>query len=213
MIIGTGETSELTARALADSGARPPVRRHPSPRPRGQPRPPVRRLCVAFDELPEALAKADIVVAATASPHLLLEARELSEVMDAPGQPPPAADRPRRPARHRRRSGGDRRRVAARHRRPRGGDRAQPAGPPRPRRPSRQRGSSRRRSSTSRRGLARSRCCRRSPRCATKSTEIAEQIVRENRGKWESASPRDLERIDAIARASSTDCCTTRRRG
>ena len=33
------------------------------------------------------------------------------------------------------------------------------------------------------------------------ATEIAEQVVRENSGKWESASPRDLERIDALARA------------
>ena len=30
---------------------------------------------------------------------------------------------------------------------------------------------------------------------------IAEQVVAENAGKWESASPRDLERIDAVARA------------
>ena len=33
------------------------------------------------------------------------------------------------------------------------------------------------------------------------ATEIAEQVVRENAGKWESASPRDLERVDALARA------------
>jgi glutamyl-tRNA reductase len=33
------------------------------------------------------------------------------------------------------------------------------------------------------------------------ATAIAEQVVRENSGKWESASPRDLERIDALARA------------
>jgi glutamyl-tRNA reductase len=35
----------------------------------------------------------------------------------------------------------------------------------------------------------------------THGTAIAEQVVRENSGKWESASPRDLERIDALARA------------
>ena len=33
------------------------------------------------------------------------------------------------------------------------------------------------------------------------ATEIAEQVVRENDGKWETASPRDLERVDALARA------------
>jgi len=30
---------------------------------------------------------------------------------------------------------------------------------------------------------------------------IAEQVLNENEGKWESVSPRDLERIDALARA------------
>ena len=34
-----------------------------------------------------------------------------------------------------------------------------------------------------------------------RATTIAEQILRENEGKWESASPRDLERVDAVARA------------
>jgi glutamyl-tRNA reductase len=34
-----------------------------------------------------------------------------------------------------------------------------------------------------------------------RATEIAEQVVHENDGKWESASPRDRERVEAIARA------------
>jgi glutamyl-tRNA reductase len=34
-----------------------------------------------------------------------------------------------------------------------------------------------------------------------RATEIAEQVVRENDGKWESASARDLQRVDALARA------------
>ena len=33
------------------------------------------------------------------------------------------------------------------------------------------------------------------------ATEIAQDVVRENEGRWESASARDLERVDAIARA------------
>jgi glutamyl-tRNA reductase len=33
------------------------------------------------------------------------------------------------------------------------------------------------------------------------ATEIAEQVLRDNAGKWESASERDLERVDALARA------------
>ena len=51
-----------------------------------------------LDELPEALLTADIVVAATASPHLLLEVRELADVMRAREGAAAAADRPRRPA-------------------------------------------------------------------------------------------------------------------
>ncbi len=82
VIIGTGETSELAARALADSGAQPvfvATRRRDraislATRYNGS--------SVPFDELPEALLAADIVVAATASPHLLLEVAELAEVME-----------------------------------------------------------------------------------------------------------------------------------
>ena len=33
------------------------------------------------------------------------------------------------------------------------------------------------------------------------ATDIAEQVLRENAGKWESASDKDLERVDAVARA------------
>jgi glutamyl-tRNA reductase len=81
VIVGTGETSELTARALADSGGRPTF---VASRRRDRAISLARRYSgtsVSFDELPTALETADIVVAATASPHLLLEARELAEVM------------------------------------------------------------------------------------------------------------------------------------
>jgi len=81
VIIGTGETSELTARALADSGAHPVF---VATRRRDRALSLARRFggeTVSFDELPGALARADIVVAATASPHLLLETSELAEVM------------------------------------------------------------------------------------------------------------------------------------
>ncbi len=82
VILGTGETSELTARALADSGGRTVfVANRRRDRAIGL----ARRYggtSVTFDQLPQALGRADIVVAATASPHLLLEARELAEVME-----------------------------------------------------------------------------------------------------------------------------------
>jgi glutamyl-tRNA reductase len=81
VIVGTGETSELAARALADSGVRTVFVAN---RRRDRALSLARRYrgsAVNFDELPRALAQADIVVAATASPHLLLEARELADVM------------------------------------------------------------------------------------------------------------------------------------
>jgi glutamyl-tRNA reductase len=83
VIVGTGETSELTARALADSGVRTVF---VASRRRDRAVSLAKRYggdSVAFDELPDALERADIVVAATASPHLLLEARELWAVMGA----------------------------------------------------------------------------------------------------------------------------------
>ena len=81
VMIGTGETSELTARALGPTGAE---KLFVASRRRD------RAISLAaqyggsslpFDELPEALVRADVVVAATASSHLLIEAEEIAEVM------------------------------------------------------------------------------------------------------------------------------------
>ncbi len=80
VILGTGESAELAARPLADMGAdllfvagrrrdRATILAH-----RFQGR------SVAFDELPDALVEADVVLAATSSPHVLIEAQELAEV-------------------------------------------------------------------------------------------------------------------------------------
>src|SRR5437588_881365 len=83
VIVGTGETSELTARALADSGGRTVF---VASRRRDRALSLAKRYggrALTFDELPQALLRADILVAATASPHLLLEAPELAEVMEA----------------------------------------------------------------------------------------------------------------------------------
>jgi glutamyl-tRNA reductase len=82
VVVGTGETSELAARALTDSGARTLF---VASRRRDRAIALARRYhgeSASFDELPVALETADILVAATASPHLLLEAPELSEVME-----------------------------------------------------------------------------------------------------------------------------------
>jgi glutamyl-tRNA reductase len=80
VIVGTGETAELTARALADSGVKPVF---VASRRRDRAVSLARRFegsSVSFDELPRTLHRADIIVTATASPYLLLEAEELAAV-------------------------------------------------------------------------------------------------------------------------------------
>jgi glutamyl-tRNA reductase len=88
VIVGTGETGELAARALADRGGRPVF---VASRRRDRAISLARRYggeSLMFDELPRVLERADILVAATASPHLLLEAQELTEVMASRGGRP-----------------------------------------------------------------------------------------------------------------------------
>jgi glutamyl-tRNA reductase len=81
LVIGAGETAELTARALAEQGVRTIfiANRHADR---------ARSLAERFggrvaslEELPERLLEADIVVASTSSPHAILGAEELAEVM------------------------------------------------------------------------------------------------------------------------------------
>ena len=83
VIIGAGETSELTARALADQGVSTifVANRHAD-----------RALSLAqrfggrvasLHELPDRLRDADIVVSSTASPHPIIEGEELEVVMAA----------------------------------------------------------------------------------------------------------------------------------
>jgi glutamyl-tRNA reductase len=81
LIVGAGETAELTAEALHEHGVatlfvanrrreRAEVLAH---RFHGD--------TVSFDELPGELVRADIVVASTSSPHALIEAEDLADVM------------------------------------------------------------------------------------------------------------------------------------
>jgi glutamyl-tRNA reductase len=81
VIIGAGETAELTAQALADQGVRTVfvANRHADR---------ARSLAERFggevgslDSLPTRLEEADIVVASTSSPHAIVEADELEVVM------------------------------------------------------------------------------------------------------------------------------------
>jgi glutamyl-tRNA reductase len=88
LIIGAGETAELTARALHTQGVRTMFVAN---RRRERAAELARRFggeTVAFDALPEELTKADIVVASTSSPHLILGAEELGMVVpDRGGRP------------------------------------------------------------------------------------------------------------------------------
>jgi glutamyl-tRNA reductase len=199
VIVGTGETSELTARALADSGARAVF---VASRRRDRAIALARRYggeSLSFDELPSALSRADIVVAATASPHLLLEARELAEVMvQRGGRPMLLIDLavPRDIDAACAEIAGvslydidDLQAVIAGNRKVRQAEARKAE------------------------GIIEEEIQQFAvwlgslevlPTLAalrTHATGIADQVVRDNAGKWESASPRDLERVEAVARA------------
>jgi glutamyl-tRNA reductase len=154
---------------------------------------------LSFDELPPALDSADILVTATASPHLLLEAPELGEVM--------------------RRRGG-RRLLLIDLAVPRDIDSTCAELP----------GVSLYDIDDLEAVIARNRSVRQAEARKAEgiieeeiksfaawlgslevlptisalrghALQIAEEVLRENQGKWESASPRDLERVEALARA------------
>jgi glutamyl-tRNA reductase len=88
VVVGAGETSELTAQALAEQGVatvflanrRADRARSIAARFGGE--------VVSLHELPDQLLRADIVVASTASPHPIIEATGLELVMrERPGRP------------------------------------------------------------------------------------------------------------------------------
>ena len=200
VILGTGETSELTARALADSGTRTVFVAN---RRRDRALSLARRYggrTLSFDELPEALLTADIVVAATASPHLLLEVNEVAAVMqERGGRPMLLIDLavPRDIDAACAELSGDR---PARHRRPPGGRRSQPQGAPG--RGPEGRGDHRGGDPAVRglawltRGAAHAGGAARPCRCRSPT-----RWCRRTPAGGRRASPRDLERIEAMARA------------
>lgn len=199
VIIGTGESSELAARALADAGAElvfVATRRRDRAVSLAST---FSAHSVAFDELPDELTRADMVVAATSSPHLLIEAEELAEVQ---------AQRDRRPL------------LIIDLAVPRDVDAACSV----------VEGVSLYDVDDLEAVVARSRRVRQSearkadgiveeeiqsfatwlgslevlPTLAAlrnHATEIVSQVLAENDGKWDSASPADLERVQAISRA------------
>ena len=97
LVVGAGETAELTARALAAKGVHAifVANRHYdraiglAQRFAGQ--------AVRIEALPEEMVGADIVVSSTSSPHHVIERDGLVEVMEGPAGTPAAADRPRGP--------------------------------------------------------------------------------------------------------------------
>jgi len=199
IIIGTGETSELAGRALADSGCRilfVATRRRDravslARRYRGE--------SMSFDELPDALARADVVVSATASPHLLIEAPELAEVMRPRARRPLLAIDLAVPRDIDPECGeldrvvlydiDDLDAVVARNRRVRQAEARKAEGII----------EQQIQSFAAWLGALEIRPTLAALR--THGLEVATQVVRENDGKWETASARDLERIEALARA------------
>ena len=199
LIIGAGEIAELTAKALHQRGVRTLFvanRRRE------------RALALAqhfggdtapLDALPEELLRADIVVASTASPHALLEAEEVEQVMrDRGGRPLLLIDLavPRdidaacalldgvtlydvddlqeQVNRHR-----TVRRVEAR----------------------RAEGLVEEEIQAFARWLGQLEVLPTVAALRARGDEIVGQVLADNAARWESASPRDLQRIEAIARA------------
>lgn len=81
VILGAGETAELAARALSDAGADSVFLAN---RRRGRAVALAQRFsgsAIPLEHLPEQLLRADVVVGATASPHPIVTAEELAEVV------------------------------------------------------------------------------------------------------------------------------------
>ncbi len=199
VILGTGETSELTGRALANSGVRAVFVAN---RRRDRAIALARRyggVSVNFDELPDVLARADIVVAATASPHLLIEAGELSDVMEARDHRPMLLIDLAVPRDIDAASGGldgvslydidDLQAVIARNRKVRQAEARKAEG------------IIEEEIQQFATWLGSLEVMPTLAALRAHADEIAAQVLRDNDGKWESASPRDLERVNALVQA------------
>lgn len=199
VIIGTGETSELAARALANSGVRTVF---VASRRRDRAVSLARRYggaSVSFDELPQELARADIVVSATSSPHLLVGCNELAEVMDRRQVRPMllidlAVPRDMDPECAEIEGVSlydidDLQAVIARNRRVRQTE-ARTA-----------EGILEEEIQHFAAWLGSLEILPTLAALRARADEIAAQVVRDNEGKWETASPRDLERVRTLAKA------------
>jgi glutamyl-tRNA reductase len=199
VILGAGETSELTARALADQGAGTVflANRHAD-----------RALSLAerfggtvvgLDGLPEQLARADIVLSSTSSPHAIVGREELEMVMRERAQRPLllidiAVPRDIDPACAEIEGVtlydiDDLQAVIARNLEGRAGEvpRAEAIVEEEIRRFAR--------------WLGQLDALPTVTALREHANAIVEQVLAENAGSWESASPRDLARVEAITRA------------
>ena len=199
VIIGAGETSELTAQALADEGVRTIfVANRRADR--------ARSLAERFagsvsslDQLPERLVEADIVVASTASPHAIIGYDELELVMRQRGARPLvlidiAVPRDVEPA-----CGDlpgvalydmdDLQAVVARNRRVREAERV------------RAEDVVEEEIQRFARWMGQLDVMPTIAELREHGTTIVEQVLAENAERWESASPRDRARIEAVARS------------
>lgn len=199
VIVGTGETSELTARALTDSGVRTVF---VASRRRERAISLARRYggrSVSFDELPAALEQADIVLAATASPHLLIEAQSLAEVMEVRAERPlllidlavprdidPEASEIDGVSLY---DIDDLEAVVARNRSVRQAEAR------------RAEGIIEEEIQQFAAWLGSLEVLPTVSALRAHATEITTQVIHENAGQWESASPRDLARVESLARA------------
>jgi glutamyl-tRNA reductase len=199
LLVGAGETSELAARALSDHGVEAIFVAN---RRRDRAISLAQRFgghATSFDELPEELQRADAVICTTASPHPILGAEELTAVMEArEGRPLLVLDLavPRDVAPEVRDVPGvtlydidDLQRVVRRNR------------------------SVRQVESQHAEGIVEEEIQHFAAWLGSlevlptlgalraRGQEIAEQVVRENANRWESASERDLERVSALAQA------------
>lgn len=199
LILGAGETSELAARALSEHGVEAIFvanRRHEravslARRYGGQ--------AIGFDALPEELQRADALVCATSSPHAILGAEEIGAVMEArDGRPLLIIDLavPRDVAPDVRDVPGvalydvdDLQAVVRRNRSVRQAEARRAEGIV---------------EEEIQQFAAWLGALEVLPTLAAlreRGRAIAEQLVRENAGRWESASERDLERVEALAQA------------
>jgi glutamyl-tRNA reductase len=199
VIIGAGETAELTAQALADQGVRTVfvANRHADR---------ARSLAERFggevgslDSLPARLQDADIVVASTSSPHPIVGADELEVVMHARGGRPLVLIDIAVPRDIEHACGeiegvsvydmDDLQAVVTRNLRVRESERA------------RAEAVVEEEIQRFARWLAQLEVMPTITSLREHGADIVDRVLAENAGRWESASPRDLARIEAVARA------------